>query len=163
MPRPHTPRDALPADEASLIAIGSATGLFSPSEADALLASSLRGVFARAPSEFHTSHARVVDGEDGAPAGWSYLAADAADGVYELLWIGVSRAAEGTGVGAALLADAEALAARADARILIIATSSTPATARARAFYTRNGYALVGTIPHFYARDDGKVIFSKAL
>jgi ribosomal protein S18 acetylase RimI-like enzyme len=167
-------RDALAAEEDALVALGAATGLFSPEEADALLRSSLRGMFSGA-SDRATHAARVIDmpngvvGAEGAahivPAGWTYLSADPAGPphVWELWWVGVAAAAVGKGYAAALLADAEAVARAGGASSLLISTSSTPATARARAFYTKHGYTQVGQIPGFYGAGDDKVIFWKAL
>jgi len=155
-------RDALPSEEDSLVAIGEATSLFGAGEADALLRSTLRGLAdGSLPRDAHFARAA---GPPGAPRGWSYLARDgSADGVFELMWIGVARDAEGAGVGRALLQDAEALARARGARMLLISTSSTDATARARAFYARSGFAKVGHVPAYYAPGDDKVVFHKAL
>lgn len=143
--------------------IAFSTGLFSESEADQLLGATLRsihdGTFAA-----ETHFARVVDDADGKQAGWTYLSADEqADGVWELWWIGVSRTAEGHGFGAALLADAEEVAASHGARMLLISTSSTAATARARSLYERQGYVIVGTVPDFYGPGDDKVMYWKRM
>jgi len=182
------------------VALGVSTGLFSPDEADALLRDTLREHFvdtaSAAPASAPRAHARVVDGADGAPAGWAFLRAEsaaapageaaevvpasatagtaeavaqapapsvAASTVWELMWIGTSRSAEGTGVGRALLADAEALAARGGAARLLISTSATTATARARAFYERNGYAAVSLDKNFYGEGDDRVLYARAL
>ena len=156
-------RDAAVADERELIELGIATGLFSAEEADTLLGATLRGLADGSLSR-DTHVARVVTDGGGARAGWTYLSADDhADGVWELWWIGVSRAAEGTGAGRALLADAEAVARAAGARLLVISTSSTEATARARAFYERRGYFKCGQVPDFYGDGDDKVVFARRL
>lgn len=163
-------RDAAASDEAALVALGLATGLFTLEEADALLRDSLRSVVAPdAAAPPPLAHARVVDGADGAPVGWTLLQGEPSpDGAgapptWELMWIGTSRAAEGTGVGRALLADAEALAARAGAARLLISTSATPTTARARGFYDRNGYAVVSTDKDYYGAGDDRVLFARGL
>ncbi len=173
----------MPADEDALVALGVATGLFTSEEADGLLRASLRGIF-DGSSDRKTHAARVVDtfsspssptpstsdhGSDGAaaasPAGWTYLSADPSGPphVWELWWIGVSREAEGKGYASALLEDAESFARGGGATCLLICTSSTDATARARAFYERAGYRKVGQIPGYYGQGDDKVIFWKAL
>jgi len=164
----HTVRDAAPGDEAGLVALGLATGLFSPAEADELLRDTLRAhhaaVAAGGPPPL--SHARVVDGPaagPAGPAGWAFLQGDAGTGAWELMWIGTARAAEGTGVGRALLRDAEALAARGGAARLVISTSATPATARARAFYERNGYATVSLDKDYYGAGDDRVLYAREL
>lgn len=154
-------RPAAAGEEDTLVQLGLATGLFTPEEADALLGSSLRGVLDGSSGGV----ARVVDGPGGGPAGWYYLSADPSGPphVWELWWIGVSRADEGRGYGRMLLADAEAVAAAAGARLLLISTSSSPATARARAFYERQGYAPAGRIPGYYGEGEDKVVFHKPL
>lgn len=158
-----TLRDAAADEDSELLAIGIATGLFTAAEADALLGGALRGLSAGSLAR-GTHAARVAVAADGSRAGWTYMSADEnADGVWELLWIGVARAAEGTGAGTALLADAEAIARAAGARLLIISTSSTAATSRARAFYGRRGYTRCGHIPDFYDAGDDKVIFVRNL
>lgn len=181
-------RDAVPADEETLVAIGLATGLFSAEEADALLRASLRGIF-DGTADAATHVARVVErtvgadtagdhagaGASGAAAagglaadgvaGWTYLTADPSGPphVWELFWIGVSPGVQGAGFGSALLSDAEVLARGRGARLLLISTSSMPVTARARAFYERHAYAQVGRIPGFYSDGDDKIIYWKAL
>lgn len=160
--RPFSPSSDSPA---ALVEVGRATGLFSAEEADALLGATLAGL--ADGSLAADSHAALVaeGGAGDSPLGWCYLARDAqADRVWELMWIGVTRAAEGTsGAGSALLKAAEALASERGARLLLISTSSTPATARARAFYERKGFARCGAIPDYYAAGDDKVIYSRSL
>jgi ribosomal protein S18 acetylase RimI-like enzyme len=157
-------RPAVPFDEDALVALGLATGLFSPEEADALLRASLRAVFdGSADPSCHV--ARVIDGPDGKPLGWTYISADSGGGpgVWELMWIGVTGEAQGTGVGKALLRDAEEIARSSGGRMLLICTSSTDATARARAFYEKQEYVQVGRIPEYYGKSDDKVIYWKAM
>jgi GNAT superfamily N-acetyltransferase len=155
-------RDATIADSPLLVSIGIATGLFSESEADELLGEPLREL-ADGTRDRTTAAARVAIGTDGSPSGWTFLAAEDA-GSWELFWIGVSRAAEGTGVGAVLLKDAEGIAGAAGARALKICTSATPATARARAFYERHGYTRVGEpAVDFYGPGDDKIEYMRAL
>ena len=116
-------RPAVPSDTTTFVSLGSASNLFTSDEAEALLGDSLRSLFAM-PANPVDKIARVVDGADGLPVGWSFLSADtAAEGVWELLWIAVALCVKGSGVGAALLADAEAQSRAAGARILIISTS----------------------------------------
>ncbi len=44
---------------------------------------------------------------------------------------------------------------------MIIETSSLDSLARARRFYTREGYTVCGQIPHFYAKNEAKITFVK--
>jgi ribosomal protein S18 acetylase RimI-like enzyme len=135
----------------------------SADEAETLLRSSLHGVFDGAAGP--GAHARVADGPAGRPVGWAFVSRDAAGPphVWELWWIGVARGAEGKGHGAALLADAEAVARAGGARMLLVSTSSAGATARARALYKRKGFALVGRIPGYYGEGEDKLVFWKGL
>ena len=154
----HKPvRAVVPEDTEALLQIAVATSLFNPGEAEQLLGGILKGSLGAG----HTT--RVVDGPS-APMGWTYFSPDAhEEGVWELWWIGVLPEYHGHGVGALLLADFEAVASRNGARILLISTSSTESTARARAFYVRQGYLQVGQIPEFYGPVDDKVIFWKRI
>lgn len=157
-------RPAVETDEDALVQLGLETGLFSEDEANELLRSSLRRLF-DGSSDPTTHAARVATDGAGHPAGWCYLSADpqGPPHVWELWWIGVARQAEGKSYGKALLADAEAVAQAAGATILLISTSSTESTARARAFYERNGYNQVGRIPGYYGEGDDKVTYFKRL
>jgi hypothetical protein len=53
--------------------------------------------------------------------------------------------------------------AQADARLVIIETSSQPLYEPTRAFYLRKGYAEVARVPDFYADGDDRVIFAKRI
>lgn len=161
----YSVRPARQGEEDALVTLGRNTGLFTAEEADALLRSSLRSVFEAGGEGTPQCAARVVGSGDDTPLGWTYLAADAmgGPGVWELYWIGVDVNFQGKGVGSELLRDAEDTARSAGARMLLISTSSTDATAAARDFYARRGYAQVGRIPEYYGPGDDKVIFWRSL
>lgn len=147
-------------ESAALVAIGVDTGLFSPAEAELLLAQTLADLHAGRLPDGHVA-AVVVDAAD-VPLGWAYFAADdKASGVWNLWWIGVAPRAQGGGAGTALLAHVERHVQQQAGRVLVIETSASPALARTRAFYRRRGYRECGTIPDFYAAGDGKVIFAR--
>ena len=94
--------------------------------------------------------------------GWIYYAPDPnAHEVWTVWWIGVSAKNQGQGAAVRLLRLAEAAAQGAGARVMIIETSDQDLLRRARRFYQREGYAECGCIPHFYAKDEAKIIFSK--
>ena len=84
-------------------------------------------------------------------------------GTYDLYWIAVAPAAQNAGVGTQLLQEVERRLARADARLVIIETSSQPLYAATRAFYERRGYAEVARVPDFYAEGDDRLIFAKRI
>jgi ribosomal protein S18 acetylase RimI-like enzyme len=84
-------------------------------------------------------------------------------GTFDLYWIAVARHAQNTGTGTILLQEVERRLARADARLVIVETSSQPLYAPTRAFYARKGYAEVARVPDFYAEGDDRVIFAKRI
>ncbi|MCV6597485.1 MAG: N-acetyltransferase, partial [Mangrovicoccus sp.] len=86
-----------------------------------------------------------------------------AEGTVNMLALAVHPERPGTGMGAALVAAAEAHLGTKDQRILIVETSGTEAFARTRAFYLQNGYEEEARIRDFWAKGDDKVIFRKAL
>ena len=155
-------RPAAPGDSAALIALSVATGLFEVEEADSLLGGILRELHAGRLDEGHL--VRIAVDETDTPLGWVYASADVnAAGVWELWWIGVAPSQQQRGVGATLLELVEAHVRDASGRLLLIATSSSPALARTRGFYERRGYRECGCIPDFYAEGEDKVMFSKRL
>ena len=82
---------------------------------------------------------------------------------YDLYWIAVHAGWQGRGIGRALLALTEkAVAGRGGGR-LYIETSARDVYRRPRDFYLRAGYAEVARLEHFYAEDDPKLIYCKAI
>jgi ribosomal protein S18 acetylase RimI-like enzyme len=84
-------------------------------------------------------------------------------GTYDLYWIAVAPDAQNLGTGTILLQEVERRLAQADARLVIIETSSQPLYEPTRAFYVRRGYAEVARVPDFYAEGDDRVIFVKRI
>lgn len=156
-------RPALPNESPHLVAVASATGLFKPNEAEALLGGVLEDFHAGRLGEGH----QVVvwaDDQTGTASGWVYFAPSfKAEGVWDLWWIGVDPAAQGAGVGGRLLELVESRVREAGGRLLIIETSSTAPLEAARHFYAKRGYANCGTIPDFYADGDHKVTYAKRI
>lgn len=156
-------RPATPADTESLLHVAVATGLFEPADAAALLGQVLADLHAGHLAAGHAV-AMWVASAASAPEGWVYFAPDVyAEQVWDLWWIGVTPAAHGRGIGAALLESVEAAVTAARGRLLVIETSALDPLIRARAFYRRHGYDECGRIPDFYAAGDDKVIFAKRL
>ena len=81
-------------------------------------------------------------------------------GTYDLYWMAVDPAVQGTGVGTALLSEMERRLAGI-ARLIIIETAGRPDYAATRAFYQARGYEPVSRIPDFYAPGDDQVVFVK--
>jgi ribosomal protein S18 acetylase RimI-like enzyme len=82
---------------------------------------------------------------------------------FDLYWIAVAPAAQGQGVGQALLRLVErAIAARGGGN-LYIETSSRQGYARTRRFYKEAGYRRVARLRDFYASGDHKLMFCKVI
>ena len=82
---------------------------------------------------------------------------------YDLYWIVVSPAAQGGGVGQALLARVERAVAALGGGALYIETSSRRVYGRARRFYRAAGYRRVAQLRDFYAPGDHKAMFCKVI
>lgn len=101
---------------------------------------------------------------DGELAGYAlYGPTPCTIGTYDLYWIAVSPSSQNTGVGRTLLQEVERRLVLADARLLIIETSSQPMYEPTRMFYERNGYDVTARIPDFYTDGDDRMIFVKRL
>ena len=83
-------------------------------------------------------------------------------GTYDLYWMAVDPALQGTGIGTALLGEMERRLERI-ARLIIIETAGRPEYAATRAFYQARGYSAVSRIPDFYAPGDDQVVFVKSV
>jgi ribosomal protein S18 acetylase RimI-like enzyme len=142
-------------ERAHLLDLATRTGLFS------LLGGVLDGLEAMELPEGHQAlSCRKEPG--GAAVGWCYFAPDDhATGVWNLWWIGVDPQEHGTSAGRAMLAYVEESVAGAGGRLLVIETSDSEALARARRLYARAGYKDCGRIPHFYAKNEAKLIFAR--
>jgi GNAT superfamily N-acetyltransferase len=82
---------------------------------------------------------------------------------FDLYWIAVDPHAQGQGLGGKLLAESERLMTEQGARRVYAETSSRPQYRPTQAFYLSCGYVQEAFLADFYAPDDGKVIFVKAL
>jgi ribosomal protein S18 acetylase RimI-like enzyme len=81
----------------------------------------------------------------------------------DLYWIAVDPAAQGQGVGRALLESAEAWIAREGRSRVYIETAGRPQYVPTRSFYLACGYTIVAELEDFYAPGDGKVMYLKVL
>jgi len=83
------------------------------------------------------------------------------DRTYDLYWIAVDPAAQGTGTGTLLLTEVERRVAALHARLLIVETSSRPEYEATRAFYLARAYDEAARVGSFYAPGDDRVIYTK--
>jgi ribosomal protein S18 acetylase RimI-like enzyme len=85
------------------------------------------------------------------------------DRTYDLYWIAVDRAAQGTGCGSVLLSEVERRLEALHARMLVIETSSRSDYAATRSFYLRRGYVEAARVREFYGPLDDRIILTKRL
>jgi len=85
------------------------------------------------------------------------------DGTWDLYWQAVAREKRGQGIGGALMKTAEVEIRKAQGRLAIIETSSTPAYEDTVRFHLGQGYSIICRIPDFYAPGDDKLILQKRL
>jgi ribosomal protein S18 acetylase RimI-like enzyme len=82
-------------------------------------------------------------------------------GSYDLYWIAVDPAAQGRGLGQALLAGVEAAVRSGGGTLLLVDTAGKPGYLRTRAFYTEAGYVEEARIRDYYAPGDDRITFAK--
>jgi ribosomal protein S18 acetylase RimI-like enzyme len=83
-------------------------------------------------------------------------------GTYDLYWMAVDPAAQGGGIGAALVREMEGRLAG-SARLIVVETAGRPDYRPTRAFYEARGYRKAAIIPDFYAPGDDQVVYVKHL
>lgn len=90
-------------------------------------------------------------------------ATPATDGTYDLYWLAVDPAAQGRGVGSALVKAVEQKLLDRGARLLVVETSSRPDYAGTRRFYARSGYTEAARVRDFYAPADDRIVLTTRL
>lgn len=90
-------------------------------------------------------------------------ATPATDGTYDLYWLAVDPAAQGRGVGTALVRAVEEKLAGRGARLLVVETSSRPDYEGTRRFYARSGYSEAARVRDFYAPADDRIVLTTRL
>ncbi len=131
------------------------TGLFPPDMLEDLMAPALSG---------KTGEFWLTGCIAGVPAGLCYTRPEElAEGVWNMLALGVRPARQRSGLGLALVKAAEAHLRATGERLLIVETSGTENFTAARAFYARAGYEREACIRDFWATGDDKIVFRKLL
>jgi ribosomal protein S18 acetylase RimI-like enzyme len=82
---------------------------------------------------------------------------------WDLYWIAVDPALQGSGIGRKLMAHCEAAITAEGGRLVVVETSSRDDYGPTRAFYRRLRYHEQATIPDYYAPGDGLVVYTKYL
>jgi D-alanine-D-alanine ligase len=165
-PRAPSPPPAItvrllaPADRQRLVEIVRACGNFREEEV-----ATADEVLAEAARDGQAGHYRVWVAEAaGHPVGWScHGQVPLTDATWDLYWIAVDPAAQGQGIGQALLAHVEAELRAGGARWLLAETSGLPNYDATRRFYERAGYAVVSRVADFYRAGDARVTYGKRL
>ena len=85
----------------------------------------------------------------------------AADGNFDLYWIAVDPAAQGSGVGQRLLEHVEEEVRGRGGRMVCLETSSQGGYSRTRSFYEKAGYLLESRIRDFYKPGDDRLTYVK--
>jgi ribosomal protein S18 acetylase RimI-like enzyme len=82
-------------------------------------------------------------------------------GSFDLYWIAVDPAAQGSGVGQRLMERVEEAARQRGGRMICLETSSQGGYSRTRSFYERAGYVLESRIRDFYKPGDDRLTYVK--
>ena len=85
------------------------------------------------------------------------------ESTWDLYWIVVDRAHQGSGIGTQLLGAVEQRLAMHDARLVVVETSSRDDYQPTRKFYEARGYTSAARVPGYYAPGDDLVIYTKDL
>lgn len=153
-------RPGTAADRDRLSEILSGTGRFTERE----LGWAMELVDASLLSEGSEYEVRVVEEKASNPLGFALFGpTPRTDDVYDLYWLAVDHARQGTGLGQSLLQSVESELRARGARMLLIETSSKAAYAPTVRFYEAAGYREISRIKDFYRIEDDKLVFSKAL
>ncbi len=85
------------------------------------------------------------------------------DRTYDLYWIAVHPAGQGSGSGTILLTEVERRLKGQNARMMVVETSSRSDYKNTRGFYLRRGYVEAARAQDFYAPADDRITFTKRL
>ena len=147
-------------DKTALMKILRSTSEFKPAEV--MVAEEVIDSYLLNPhgSDYHVFVAEA----DSAIAGYiCYGPTPLTEGTWDIYWMAVVAEKQGKGIGGALLAHAEDRIREAQARLIVIETSSKTGYEKTRRFYLSHGYEVISRIPDFYAPGDDKLILQKQL
>lgn len=153
----ETPRAA---DEEAVRALVLSTGFFTAEEVE-IAAELVREALERGEE---SGYRFLFQERDGVLAAYTCFGPiPGTDSSYDLYWIATRAELQGQGLGRGLLEATEQLIASLGGTRVYVETSSTPKYASTRRFYEGSGYSIEALLHDFYRRDDGKVIYCKAL
>ena len=134
------------------------TGAFTPAEV--AVAMELLEIVIKEPeqSDYEVAVAEAL----GKVAGYVLFGpVPATEGNFDLYWIAVDPAAQGTGVGQRLIEHVEEEARKRGGRLVCLETSSQGGYSRTRSFYEKAGYLLESRIRDFYKPGDDRLTYVK--
>lgn len=106
----------------------------------------------------------MVAEEDGNITGYiCYGPTPLTESTWDIYWEAVIPACQGSGIGSALINEAEDNIRSLGGKLALIETSSTPEYEKTRRFYCHHGYQEISRIPDFYAPGDDRLIYYKKL
>jgi ribosomal protein S18 acetylase RimI-like enzyme len=146
-------------DRATVEAITRGSGGFRPAEIAVAMEvfDAALGIGRRADPDYEIA---LIECE-GTLAGWAcWGPTPCTEGTFDLYWIVVDRAAQGKGVGSALIDEMERRVAG-RARLIVVETSGRQDYAVTRAFYERRGYSQASKIEEYYGPGDDLVVYVK--
>ncbi|HVT61625.1 MAG TPA: GNAT family N-acetyltransferase [Thermoanaerobaculia bacterium] len=153
-----------PRDRQRILDIVTATGNFTAAEIATAMEVVDEAIAHPAGSTGGDYRAYVLEDDAGRVAGYEcHGPTPLTDGTYDLYWIAVDPATQGSGYGRALLAFAERDVRDHQGRLLLIETSSQESYGATIRFYEKSGYPLAARIKDFYRPGDDKLIFAKHL
>ena len=145
-------------DLAGLEQILAATGAFTPAEV--AVAMELLEIVIKEPEQ--RDYEVAVAELQGKVAGYVLFGpVPATEGNFDLYWIAVDPAAQGSGVGQRLLEHVEAEVRGRGGRMVCLETSSQGGYDRTRSFYEKSGYLLESRIRDFYRPGDDRLTYVK--
>ena len=146
-------------DRPRLAELLAATGAFNADEVQVALS-----LFDVSTSEDDYEFLGAFDEESERLIGYAcFGATPATDGTYDLYWLAVDPAAQGRGVGTALMRAVEQKLVGRGARLLVVETSSRPDYEGTRRFYARSGYSEAARVRDFYAPADDRIVLTTRL
>jgi GNAT superfamily N-acetyltransferase len=152
-----TLRELTPADRGRIEAITRTVGVFRSDEVPVALE-----VFDAAVAGSPDYLALGAD-RDGRLVGWiCWGPTPCTMGTYDLYWMAVDPAAQGAGIGSALIQAMEERL-RGLARLIIVETAGRADYRPTRTFYEARGYHQAAVIADFYAAGDDQVVYVKTL
>ena len=157
--KPRVRSGIVAADRPALARILASVGVFRADEIEVALEVIDAGL---APDANHYRFAIAEAGDDVVGyVVWGHT--PCTDAVYDLYWIAVDKAAQGTGVGRLLMdACVDDVRAR-GGRMVIIETEGTPAYEPTRRFYFSVGCDEVARIADFYRPGSDKVVYRRKI